>query len=111
MSKQRREKYRISTAFLPRFSSSQLLDNIGDNSNREKRQLLFQEIDVDSSGLLDFDEFLTLMDILAGKPKTEQVDDVMGRQTMMAEYFIRAGEINRRIRRMNLFDQLTNKLF
>lgn len=45
---------------------SQLLDNIGDSSSREKRQLLFQEIDVDNSGLLDFDEFLTLMDILAG---------------------------------------------
>ncbi|GAV03510.1 hypothetical protein RvY_13919 [Ramazzottius varieornatus] len=91
---------------------SQLLDNIGDNSNREKRQLLFQEIDVDNSGLLDFDEFLTLMDILAGKPRrTDAQDDVGDRQNMMAEYFMRAGEINRRIRRMNLFDQLTNKLF
>ncbi|XP_055341281.1 uncharacterized protein LOC129590205 isoform X4 [Paramacrobiotus metropolitanus] len=92
---------------------SQLLDNIGDNSNREKRQLLFQEIDVDNSGLLDFDEFLTLMDILAGKPKTDQPEEgsLGARQNMMAEYFMRAGEINRRIRRMNLFDQITNKLF
>ena len=87
-----------------------MLDNIGDNSSREKRQLLFQEIDVDSSGLLDFDEFLTLMDILAGKPKAE-VDEMGGRPNLMTEYFMRAGEINRRIRRMNLFDQLTNRLF
>ncbi|OWA54424.1 hypothetical protein BV898_18828 [Hypsibius exemplaris] len=89
---------------------SQLLDNIGDSSSREKRQLLFQEIDVDNSGLLDFDEFLTLMDILAGAPKAE-LDETAGRPNIMAEYFLRAGEINRRIRRMNLFDQLTNKLF
>lgn len=68
---------------------------------------------MDNSGLLDFDEFLTLMDILAGKPKADQQDEglIGGRQNMMAEYFMRAGEINRRIRRMNLFDQLTNKLF
>ena len=36
----------------------QVLDDIGDTSDKEKREAYFKEIDEDGSGAIDFEEFM-----------------------------------------------------
>lgn len=88
------------------------LDMVGDGSDEEKRRQLWQEIDANSEGLLDFEEFLRMvfdyMELLSAKDWDPTTANPI--KTMIGIFYGRIFIMNDRLRSMDVLDHLARRL-
>lgn len=83
---------------------SNVLDELGDESDEETRRRYFRELDEDNSGAVDFEEYLTLVNAMSSK---------QGKITSTKLGFIcsKGSENANRLRKMSVVQQIDNGLF
>ena len=82
-----------------------VLDHVGENSRPDERSICFDEIDLDGTGTIDFEEFLVILSWLQREESTTKTGGNIG-------YIITRGasQVNQ-IRKMSVFKQLVNGIF
>ena len=82
-----------------------VLDMYGEDSTPEERYKCFQEFDLDDSGTIDFEEFLTMVTLLSKAKKmnttAENINTIVRR----------GAEHSKQIRKMSVREQMINGLF
>lgn len=84
------------------FLRCEVLNEIGDVSSIEERQELFGELDVDGSGALDFEEYLTLI---------FQLSQVDTSNTTLGLTVHSGTEKTKKLRRLSVIQQIDHGLF
>ncbi|CAH1800794.1 unnamed protein product [Owenia fusiformis] len=92
-----------------------VLDELGDKTTTATRRKYFDQVDVDRSNGIDFEEFLELIWVVS-KPKDPELDsdeeaenEEAGNQ--LGELCLKGGETAQRVRRLSVVQQMQQGLF